>query len=109
MVKTALDIAHELGGLNVWSAPTLKPINASQVAAICTTAEVIFTLEEHSTFGGLGSIVAEIAAVQNGAKIERIGISDRFSQFCGSYNYLLQEHKLDKPSILAKIQATVGN
>ena len=33
----------------------------------------------------------------------RIGVNDRFSEHCGSYDYLLKEHGLDHASIEARI------
>jgi transketolase len=35
----------------------------------------------------------------------RIGIQDRFSRFCGSYEYLMEEHNLDTNSVLEQIGA----
>jgi transketolase len=37
----------------------------------------------------------------------RIGIEDRFSALCGSWDYLLQEHGLDMESVSLKINAFV--
>ena len=43
--------------------------------------------EEHSVLGGLGSIIAEIASEFAPVRILRVGVQDRFSQHCGSYEY----------------------
>ena len=60
-------------------------------------------LEEHSIFGGLGSVITEICSEHSPLRILRIGVLDKFSHFCGDYEYLLKEHKLDSKSIVDKI------
>lgn len=105
MVKTALNLVDE-GCIqaSVWSAPTIKPIELEQVVKICKSNDAIITMEEHSVLGGLGSLIAEIASEFAPLKILRIGVKDRFSHHCGTYEYLLKEHELDTDSVKAQIQ-----
>jgi transketolase len=107
MLTTALGAADHWPGSAVWSAPCLKPISATQVAAICRDHDVIITLEEHSTLGGLGSIISEIAASRAPTWICQVGTQDRFSRYCGSYEYLLREHGLDLESIIEQVAGFV--
>jgi transketolase len=65
----------------------------------------VVVLEEHSVLGGLGSVVTEIAAEFAPVRILRIGVQDRFSHHCGSYEYLLQEHGLDRLAIEQRVSA----
>ena len=58
------------------------------------TSKVVVVLEEHSVLGGLGSAITEIAAEFSPTRILRIGVNDRFSHYCGTYEYLLKEHGL---------------
>lgn len=103
MVRTAMDIATELyPEAAVWSAAFIKPIDSKQVAAICAQNKAVVVLEEHSVLGGLGSVVTEIAAEFAPVRILRIGVQDRFSHNCGSYEYLLKEHRLDRLAIEQK-------
>ena len=105
-VRTAMDIATDsYPGAAVWSAPIIKPIDREQVTAICVQSRVLIVLEEHSVLGGLGSIITEIAAEFSPVRILRIGVKDRFSQHCGTYQYLLQEHGLDRTAIERRIRA----
>ena len=104
MVQTALNLVDEdFIQAAVWSVPTIKPINIEQTVDICRSNELIITLEEHSILGGLGSVVAEIASEYAPTRIIRIGVQDRFSQYCGTYEYLLKEHMLDIDSIKSQI------
>lgn len=104
LLRTALDLALEqYPRASVWSAPSLKPLDDGQVAAICAASRVVVVFEEHSIHAGLGSLISEIASEQAPTRILRIGVRDRFSQHCGSYDYLLREHGLDKASIAATL------
>ncbi len=104
MVRTAMDIAIDCyPDAAVWSAPFIKPIDSKQVAAICAQNKTVIVLEEHSVLGGLGSVVTEISAEFAPVRILRIGVQDRLSHKCGSYEYLLQEHGLDRLAIERRI------
>lgn len=102
MVKTAVDIGNKYG-LNVWSAPMLKPLRTEDVCAAAKTSVGIVTLEEHSILGGLGAAVAEILSEHQPTRILRIGVPDQFSAHCGTHNYLLHEHGLDSETIHTKV------
>lgn len=104
LVRTAMMIAAEsYPGAAVWSAPFIKPINQQQVVEICAHAKTVVVLEEHSILGGLGSVITEIASEFAPVRILRIGVNDRFSHYCGTYDYLLKEHGLDRAAIEQRI------
>jgi transketolase len=106
MVRTALELANtQYPQAAVWSVPAIKPANTAQIAAICSASEAVVTLEEHSVIGGLGSLVAEISSSHSPVRILRIGVEDRFSEHCGSYDYLLREHGIDLDSAALKVKA----
>jgi transketolase len=105
MLRTAVNIAKTtFPSAFVWSVPSLKPINAAQVQDICRQSRVLVTLEEHSIHGGLGSLIAEISSANAPRPVLRIGVPDRFSSHCGSYEYLLAEHGLDAASVQRRIE-----
>jgi transketolase len=104
LVRTAADIAAaSYPGAAVWSVPFIKPINAKQVTAICKQSSALVVLEEHSVLGGLGSVITEIASEFAPVRILRVGVQDRFSHYCGTYDYLLREHGLDRAAIEQQI------
>lgn len=105
MVKKAVEISSFYKGAGVSSVPTIKPVNIEQIAGLCGANDLIVTMEEHSITGGLGSVVSEISSEKAPVKICRIGINDRQSQYCGTYEYLIAEHKLDNASIQVKINS----
>lgn len=104
MVRTALDIAEHHLDASVWSVPMIKPINTKTLCEISRTYPGVVTLEEHSIYGGLGSVVVEVLSEVSPTRVLRIGVMDRFSKYCGSYAYLLQEHGLDVDTVLKRIQ-----
>lgn len=105
LVKTALAVAEHWPGSAVWSAPSIKPLDSGAVAAVCRRHQAVIVLEEHSVHGGLGSAVAEIASAEAPVWVCRVGIQDRFSQSCGSYAYLMKEHRLDADAVLVQVRA----
>lgn len=104
MVRTALDIGNERDH-SVWSAPMLKPLHPEDVVAAAGASRSLVTIEEHSIFGGLGAAVAEITSERRPTRVLRIGVPDRFSEYCGAYAYLLAEHGLDQATIERRIDA----
>jgi transketolase len=109
MVRTALDVAA-IGDLDasVWSVPSLKPVKAESIARVCAESKAVVTMEEHATVGGLGSLVAEVTSEFCPTKVLRIGIDDRFSEHCGTYQYLLVEHGIDTASVQQKVERFVA-
>ena len=104
MVRTALDIAlASYPDASVWSAPFIKPLQEDQLAAICLTSAAVVVIEEHSVIGGLGSAVAEVACAVAAVRVLRVGVHDRFSHFCGTYDYLLEEHGLSRAAITNQV------
>lgn len=103
-------VASEIAASNypdaaLWTVPFIKPIDESQVIAICKRSSAIVVLEEHSVMGGLGSVITEIASENCPIPVLRIGVKDRFSHMCGTYDYLLKEHGLDRDAIELQIRS----
>ena len=108
MVKTALEAAAHDMDCSVWSAPCIKPLSGASLETIARNVDHIITLEEHSTYGGLGSAVAEQIAASYPIRVSRIGVDDGFSRHCGSWDYLLQEHRIDLDSVRQRIAAALA-
>lgn len=105
MVRVALDVAESaLPDLSIWSAPSIKPLDAAVLARLSTGSRGIIVMEEHSMVGGLGSAVCELLAERPHPPVLRIGCSESFSHTCGSYEHLRREHGLDPRSVLSRIE-----
>lgn len=84
---------------------TVKPIDKDLILKEAKRTKKIFTLEEHSIIGGLGSAVAEILSESNiNVQFLRLGTPDKFTGVTGSQTYLLQYNGLSKEEIIKTIK-----
>jgi transketolase len=106
MLKTAVEIAdNDLPFAGVLSVSRIKPFDVQDLLPVISSKDnILVVLEEHSIYGGLGSLISEIVAELGLGFVLRVGVNDRFSKLCGSYEYLLEEHGLDRVSITEKIK-----
>ena len=102
MLKMATKLGIEFDA-SVYSVPIIKPFNKSKFLKNISNSKILVTLEEHSIYGGLGGMIAEVVSETSPVRLLRIGVSDRFSNYCGSYQYLLNEHGLDIDTVRLKI------
>lgn len=80
---------------------TIKPIDKECVLKLIQEGCAIYTFEEHTIIGGLGSAVAEIIAESGLAvKFKRIGINDEYSHVVGSANYIREKFKLNLKGVI---------
>ena len=90
----------------VVSMHTLKPLDEEEILSAAEETGGIFTVEEHSVFGGLGGAVAEVCLEKNVAPgvFYRIGVRDEFSFVAGSQEFLRTRYGLDRASIAGKVK-----
>ncbi len=68
---------------------TIKPLDTDLLNSVFATHRLIVTVEEHFTIGGLGSAIAEYAAVKSSAPRQvMIGVPNEFIHV-GGYNWML--------------------
>ena len=88
----------------LWSMHTLKPLDVEALREAATSG-LLFTLEEHSAIGGLGSAVAEALCEAGYSGIfRRIALPDAFVPCAGSAEYLRRRNGLDVESVLGRIR-----
>jgi transketolase len=109
MVKTALELCGFGLDAEIWSVPCIKPLSRQKLAEVVARVDGLVTLEEHSVMGGLGACIAEEAAAIRPLPICRIGVQDRFSAYCGTWDYLLREHQIDLPSVQKRVEEFVNH
>jgi len=85
---------------------TVKPIDKDAVIKYSKDAKKVFTVEEHSVIGGLGSAVCEVLAENCPKAVTRIGINDEFGQ-SASAGVLMAHYGLDAKGIYAKVKANL--
>ena len=89
----AEELLHNRGlNVQIIHCPVIKPTPLNLLDMI--TANNVFTIENHSIIGGLGSMVAElIAESSKNIQLKRIGLNDEFGQ-SGTANELLDFYGL---------------
>lgn len=107
MLRVAMEVADTLEKNNisarVISLHTIKPFDEEIVLKAARDMGTIFTIEEHTILGGLGSAVAEVLC-EHGVSIKyfhRFGVPDVFTYQAGSQDYLRGLHGLT-PSQISK-------
>lgn len=85
---------------------TIKPLDEELVAATALKTGKVFTVEEHSVIGGLGSAVAETLSEKCPVKLIRIGMRDCFGE-SGSAKELIHKYELDAEGIYKQIIAKI--
>lgn len=86
---------------------TIKPLDTELVVKSAAKTKRVFTVEEHSIIGGLGSAIAECLAEKCPTPITRIGVEDVFGM-SGNVNELLDYYKLTAPHIVERVLKTLG-
>lgn len=101
-VARALDAAELLAqegiSARVVNTSTLKPIDTDLLARCAAETGCFVTAEDHNTFGGLGSAVAEALAQTRPSPIEFIGVRDCFGE-SGEPDELAEKYGLTGPHI----------
>ena len=82
---------------------TIKPIDEDIIINAAKKTGRIFTVEEHSIIGGLGSAVMEVLSEKYPTKVTRIGVNDTYG-CSGPAKELLHVFGLDAEGIAAKIK-----
>ena len=59
---------------------TLKPIDKDIIIKASEETNLLFTVEDHSIIGGLGSAVSEVLTEHSPSKLVRIGLNDEFPE-----------------------------
>ncbi len=85
---------------------TIKPIDADLIVEAAKKTGKVFTVEEHSIIGGLGSAVMEVLSENYPVKVTRIGVNDTFGE-SGPAVKLLAKYGLDAEGIYTKVKAGV--
>jgi len=98
----------ELGiSLQIIDINTIQPLDTKLVSNSLQHFKHVFTLEEHSVIGGLGSAIAEVIAEtpNTAVSFKRFGLPNQYTSLAGTRETLLQEYGL-LPEQLAQTIAT---
>lgn len=85
---------------------TIKPLDEDLVVKAAKETGRIFTVEEHSIIGGLGSAVCDTLSAQAPTKVIKIGVEDTYGE-SGPAVELIHKYGLDAEGIYKKIKASL--
>ena len=105
-VKAAELLAEQGIDAQVINIHTIKPLDEEIVLAAAEKTGRIFTVEEHSVVGGLGSAVSELLSEKRPTRVTKIGMQDIFGE-SGPAVDLLHKYKLDAEGIAEQIKAAM--
>ena len=112
MVAKAVE-AHEIlaqAGIRarVVNVSTIKPLDEAAVLQSARETGLLFSVEEHSIIGGLGSALAEYLSGQSGMpRLVRLGVRDEFGESAVAEE-LLVRHRLTGPLIAEDVQKALN-
>ena len=106
-----LDAAEFLQGkgisTGVLHVPSIKPVNKEEIVNAAEKVKLVVTVEEHSIYGGLGGMVAEILSEASPRRVIRFGIEDRWGESAPN-DYLLDLFQMSPSRLSERIQKLVA-
>lgn len=103
-----LEAANELEKqqiqVGVLHIPSIKPLNEAALLEACSGYDLIYTVEEHSVFGGLGGLVAELLSAHAPRRVIRYGLEDKWGESAPN-DFLLDKYGLSALQVSQRIAA----
>lgn len=118
IVSTGVESARVIGSADLLAeqgiearvvhVPSIKPLDAESLLAQLSDARLIVTVEEHSIYGGLGGLVAEVASeVGLSAPIHRIGLRDVWTESAPN-DFMLDKYGLSSQRVADAVAGRVA-
>ena len=83
--------------------PCLKPLDADDLVSRCRDFDLVVTVEEHTIYGGLGALVAEVLSERSPRRVLRWGIEDRWGESAPN-EFLLDAFGLSPERLCERVQ-----
>ena len=105
---TVQEVAKKLWENNIqvsaYTIPLVKPLSDKIILDHIKESHFVFSIEEHSIYGGLWSAIAElIAESDTSPRFTRIGIEDEFFYTAWDQEYMKKTARLDVDTIYSRI------
>ncbi len=111
ITAAAMDASRKLASIGISASvicvSTLKPLDTEDLIDGLDGTRHVITLEEHSVYGGLGSIVAELLGSRGGYRVHIMGIRDRFGQSAESFTDLLVCYGLTADDVAKTVREVI--
>ena len=106
-VQTAELLQGQGVSAGVLHVPSIKPVNKEEIVSASEKVKLVITVEEHTIYGGLGGMVAEILSEASPRRVVRFGIEDRWGESAPN-DYLLDLFQMSPPRLSERIKKLVG-
>lgn len=106
--EAANELAKQQIEVGVLHIPSIKPLNEAELIDACSAYDLIFTVEEHSIFGGLGGLVAELLSANSPRRVIRYGLEDKWGESAPN-EFLLDKYGLSALQVSRRIAADFQN
>jgi len=107
LLKAADLLAAEGIEAKVLNMATVRPLDAEAIVAAARDTGAILTAEEHSTFGGLGSAIAEVVVAEAPVPMKILGVPGVFAP-TGSAEFLLDHFGMAPQAIAETAKALIA-
>lgn len=107
MMKAADLLAAEGIAARVLNMATVRPVDIEAVIAAAQDTGAILTAEEHSTFGGLGSAIAEVVVAEAPVPMKILGVPGVFAP-TGSAEFLLDHFGMSPAAVAEAAKALIA-
>ncbi|MDO1583277.1 transketolase family protein [Rhizobium oryzicola] len=107
MMKAADILAAKGIEARVLNMASVRPIDVEAVIKAATETGAILTAEEHSTFGGLGSAIAEVVVAEAPVSMKILGVPGIFAP-TGSAEFLLDEFGMAPAAVAEAATALIA-
>lgn len=111
-VNSALEAAEKLAAdgvdARVINIHTIKPLDEALIVKAAQETKRIFTVEEHSVIGGLGSAVCDVLSEKCPTPVKKLGMYDCYGE-SGPAVALLAKYKLDGQGVYEQISEHLKN
>ena len=87
--------------------PSIKPVNKEEIVNASEKVKLVITVEEHTIYGGLGGLVAEILSEASPRRVVRFGIEDRWGESAPN-EYLLDLFQMSPGRLSERVKKVVG-
>jgi transketolase len=90
----------------VMHVPCLKPLDTTSLLDAASSVQLVVTVEEHTIYGGLGGLVAEVLSANMPKRIVRVGIEDCWGESAAN-ELLLDKYGLASSRVAERIRAEI--
>lgn len=105
-VHSCLEIARQLGDIEMINISTIKPLDEETIINSVKKTSKVVVVEDHQIAGGLGSAICELLSEKMPVPVLRLGMKDEYGR-SGSVEELVKQYGLDKNSIIGQIDSFI--